>query len=124
MVFDREVKGLIRICQLFSLSACVERLNSANEHPAEMTQDGKYRHFDNVLPPGMPRSRKPPPEKVAFHQSPEIPNLKKNDPDNFNKDNVDTFTNYNPLKTCGQKTPVYGGTIKAYNQNFGVFDSF
>ena len=43
---------------------------------------------------------------------------------NITPPNVDTFTNYNPLKTCGQKTPVYGGTIKAYNQNFGVFDSF
>ena len=76
MVFDREVKGLIRICQLFSLSACVERLNSANEHPAEMTQDGKYRHFGNVLPPGMPVPEKTPPENVAYHQSSDSPIFK------------------------------------------------
>ena len=81
MVFDREVKGLIRIVNCFSLSACVERLDSANETPAEMTQDGKYRHFDNVLPPGMPVPEKTPPENVAFHQSSETPILKKIDPD-------------------------------------------
>ena len=39
-------------------------------------------------------------------------------------DASESFTNYNPLKTCGQKTTVYEGPVKAYNQNFGIFDTF
>jgi hypothetical protein len=39
-------------------------------------------------------------------------------------DTTDSFANYNPLKTCGQKTSAYEGQVKAYNQNFGVFDTF
>ena len=39
-------------------------------------------------------------------------------------DTTDSFTNYNPLKTCGQRTSLYEGPVKAYNQNFGIFDTF